>query len=371
MTLTLLGDFNLTFTEYFDHHMLKEVLEEPEVIRRTIEEERDNIKNVASEIASKVFDIVYITGSGTSYHAGLVAQYALSSLTNLASSTIPASEFQRWVPPSISRRSLVVAISQSGESSDIIDAVKYAVKRKMRVLAVTNTPGSSLANLADYVIIPRSGKEIAVPATKTYVAQLTAVLMFAIELAAFKESETDISILREKFFKVPLLVEEILKFYRENIRETATKYKDKNLIFALGSGPNYATALETALKLKETCMVFAEGFATREFLHGPIRLVDERTLMILISPMEEVNDYIELSRSFRSFGAKVISVLEKTENSDAFLKFFDDVFFVPYGLPKIFSPIIFIVPLQLFTYYVAIFKGLNPDKPEKLVKVVK
>ncbi|MEM1606515.1 MAG: hypothetical protein QXW33_00005, partial [Candidatus Bathyarchaeia archaeon] len=98
---------------------------------------------------------------------------------------------------------------------------------------------------------------------------------------------------------------------------------------------------------------------------------DERTLMILISPMDEVNDYVELSRSFRNLGAQVISVLEKSEDSDQYLKFFDEILFVPHGLPKIFSPIIFIVPLQLFTYYVSIFRGLNPDKPEKLVKVVK
>ncbi|MEM2539383.1 MAG: SIS domain-containing protein, partial [Candidatus Bathyarchaeia archaeon] len=320
---------------------------------------------------SKTYDMVYITGSGTSYHAGLVAQYALSSLTGLATSTIPASEFQRWAPSSISRKSLVVAISQSGESSDIIDAVKYAIKRKMNVLAVTNTPGSTLASLADYVIVPRSGKELAVPATKTYVTQLIAIFMLTIELATWKGSENNIGVLREKLTSLPLLVEEVLKSYRESICEAAVKYKDKNLMFVLGSGPNYATALEAALKLKETCMVFAEGFAAREFLHGPIRLVDERTLMILISPMDEVNDYVELSRSFRNLGAQVISVLEKSEDSDQYLKFFDEILFVPHGLPKIFSPIIFIVPLQLFTYYVSIFRGLNPDKPEKLVKVVK
>ncbi|MCX8170645.1 MAG: SIS domain-containing protein [Candidatus Bathyarchaeota archaeon] len=363
--------FKLVFTEYFDHYMLKEVMEEPEAIRRTIEEERENIKSIAGEVASKTYDIVYVTGSGTSYHAGLVAQYVLSSLANLTTSTIPASEFQRWVPLNIPRRSLVVAISQSGESSDIIEAVRYAAKRKMNVLAITNTPGSTLTSLADYVIVPRSGKEFAVPATKTYVTQLAAVFMLAIELATWRGNEPEVSVLREKLLSAPLLVEETLKSYRENIREVAAKYRDRNLVFALGSGPNYATALETALKLKETCMIFAEGFAAREFLHGPMRLVDERTLMILISPLDEINDYIELSRSFRSFGAKVISVLEKAEGSGQLLKSFDEVFFVPQGLPKIFSPIIFIVPLQLFTYYVAVFKGLNPDKPEKLVKVVR
>ncbi|MEM2714972.1 MAG: SIS domain-containing protein, partial [Candidatus Bathyarchaeia archaeon] len=298
-------------------------------------------------------------------------QYALSSLTGLVASAIPASEFQRWTPASISRNTLLVALSQSGESSDVINAVKYAMKRNMSVLAITNTPGSSLSNLADYIIIPRSGKEIAIPATKTYVAQLAAIFMFAVELAALKGGRSNVNTLREKLLTVPSLIEEIFRSRKENIRETAAKYRDKNLVFILGSGPNYATALEAALKLKEASMVFAEGFAAREFLHGPIRLVDERTLIMVISTAEESGEYADLLRSFRSFGAKVISVSEEDKDSNIISGFSDDVLYVPSGLPRIFSPIIFIVPIQLFTYYMAISKGLNPDRPNKLSKVVK
>ncbi|MBS7648596.1 SIS domain-containing protein, partial [Candidatus Bathyarchaeota archaeon] len=158
--------------------------------------------------------------------------------------------------------------------------------------------------------------EVAVPATKTYITQLMTVFMLSIEMVASKGYTKNIEILREKLYDVPNIIEEIFRLNREIIRESAKRYSNKNLIFVLGSGPNYATALEAALKLKETCMVFAEGFAAREFLHGPIRLVDERTLMILIAPSDEISDYVSLGRSFKSFGAGVLSILEKTGESD-------------------------------------------------------
>lgn len=353
--------------------MIREILEEPEVIRRTIVEEKENIRRIAELIRAENYEMAYVTGSGTSYHAGLASQYALSSLTDMIVSAIPASEFNRWVPQSLPRKTLLIAISQSGESIDIINAAKAALKRKMSVLAVTNTPESTLANLADYTIFPRSGREVAVPATKTYVAQMVAIFMLAIEIASFGEEKTaDIESMRRSLFNTPELIEDIFRSSSGVIREAAKKYRNENLMFILGSGPNYATALEAALKLKETCMVFAEGFATREFLHGPVRLVDERTLVIMICPSDEIEDYINLSNSFKGFGASIISIIERDETSKRSLaNISDDVFYVPPGLPKIFSPITFVVPIQIFSYYLSVFKGLNPDKPEKLTKVVR
>jgi glucosamine--fructose-6-phosphate aminotransferase (isomerizing) len=351
--------------------MVREILEEPSALRKTISEEEGNIKKVAFEIEAKKYDIVYITGSGTSYHAGLASQYALSSLTDLIVSAIPASEFQRWIPAVVTRKALLMAISQSGESTDVVNAAKAALKRGIDLLAVTNTSESTLASLANYVISPKSGREIAVPATKTYVTQLMAIFMLSLEIATLREQKSKIDSVKRELYNVPQAIEKIFKSSRENIRKAAEKYKDKNPIFILGSGPNYATALEAALKLKETCMVFAEGFAAREFLHGPIRLVDEKTLMILISPSDEVEEYADLSKRFKGFGANVISILEETEGSRPLMEASDGFIPIPAGFSKIFSPILFIVPIQLFTYYVSVFRGLNPDNPEKLVKVVK
>lgn len=363
----------MSATKYYQHNMIREILEEPDVIRRTLTEERENIKRVAEDLIDKDYEIFYVTGSGTSYHAGLASQYALSSLTGIITSTLPASEFHRWVPQNLpkTRRSLLMAISQSGESADIINAVRAALRMRIDVLAITNTPESTLANLANYTIHPKSGKEEAIPATKTYVAQLAAIFMLTLEMAALKNPQANIEGLKKGLYRTPEIIEEIFASSIETIRGAAEKYRNENLIFILGSGPNYATALEGALKLKETCMIFSEGFATREFLHGPIRLIDERTLMVVICPSDETGDYIGLLSSFKGFGANVISVLERAEASKSLADISDDVFYVPSGLPKVFSPMVFVVPIQLFTYYTSIFRGLNPDRPEKLTKVVK
>jgi len=350
--------------------MLREIFEEPEVLRRTINLEQDRIRRIASKINVENYEIIYITGSGTSYHAGLASQYALSNLTGLVATTIPASEFHRWIPSKILRKTLLMAISQSGESSDVLEAAEAASQRGISLLAITNTLDSPLAKMADYCIFPRSGKELAIPATKTYVAQLMSIFMFSIDLA-LSRGNNEFAQMRNSLYKAPKAFEETLNSLRSQIQRAAERFKDKSAIFLLGSGPNYATALEGALKLKETCRIFAEGFATREFLHGPMRLVDERTLMIIMAPSDEVEDAIRLGGSLRNFGASVIFISEESCNATRLTEGSDETFLVSSGLPKVFSPLLYVLPLQLFAYYTSISKGLNPDKPEKLTKVVK
>ena len=354
----------------FRHHMLREIFDEPAVLRATIKAEVDNTRKIAQAVKSEGYEMFYITGSGTSYHAGLASQYALSKLTNLSTSILPASEFQRWVPTRLPKKVLLMAISQSGESSDIIDAAEAAVDRGMTLLAVTNTPESRLAKMSNYHLLPRSGLEKAVPATKTYVTQLMSIFMFSAELAEGILSANELYRIRKGLYEAPQLLEQTLESSTQ-IQKIAEKYKQKNVIFILGSGPNYATALEAALKLKETCMVFAEGFATREFLHGPMRLVDERTLIIMLVSPNEFKTELEICKSLRSFGASVLLILEKGLSFSNMLKAADDVVLVPNGLPDVFSPLLYVVPNHLFAYYSSVNRGLNPDKPEKLTKVVK
>ena len=357
--------------EEFAHHMIKEIFEEPSVVRRTIEEERERTRKIAQEISSSGFDMIYIAGSGTSYHAGLASQYALSNLTNLLTSIIPASEFQSWIPTKIPRKVLLMAISQSGESSDVLEAAEAALDRGMTLLAVTNTPGSRLAEMSHYCLLPKSGKELAIPATKTYVTTLMSIFMLSVELARGTVNAEELGQIRDMLYRAPRSLEETLRALNGRIRDIAQRYRDTNLLFLLGGGPNYATALEGALKLKETCTIFAEGFATREFLHGPMRLVDERTLVIMMVPPDEIDVYLSLSNSLRGFGAPVIMISEEREGSDVLSDSSDEVVLVPPGLPKVFSPILYIIPLQLFAYHSAVSRGLNPDRPEKLTKVVK
>ena len=358
-------------SEIYPHHMLREIFEEPEVLRRTINLEQDRIERIASEIHSENYEIFYITGSGTSYHAGLASQYALSNLTGIMATALPASEFHRWVPSKISRKTLLMAISQSGESSDVLKAAEAALQRGISLLAVTNTLGSTLARMARFHIFPRSGRELAIPATKTYITQLMSIFMFSVNLALRSRGNNEFTQMRESLYRVPDIIEGTLRSLRPQIQEAAERFKDKNVIFLLGSGPNYATALEGALKLKETCRIFAEGFATREFLHGPMRLVDERTLMIIMAPPDEAEDSIRLGKSLRNFGASVVFISEESCNVARLAEGADEIFLVSSGLPKVFSPLLYVLPLQIFAYYMSVSKGLNPDKPEKLTKVVK
>jgi len=355
----------------FSHHMIKEIFEEPNVVQRTIEEERDRTRKIAQEIRSSGYDMIYITGSGTSYHAGLASQYALSNLTNLVTSIIPASEFQRWVPAKIPRKVLLMAISQSGESSDAIEAAEAALGRGMSLLAVTNTPGSRLAEMSHYCLLPKSGKELAIPATKTYVTQLMSISMLAVELARETVNPEELARIRDGLYGAPKSLKEVLQSLNGRIRDIAERYRHMNLLFLLGGGPNYATALEGALKLKETCTIFAEGFATREFLHGPMRLVDERTLVTMMVPPDETDVYLSLGSSLRNFGAPVIMISEEWGGSDMLGGSSDEAILLPPGLPKVFSPILYIIPLQLFAYHSAVSRGLNPDRPEKITKVVR
>ncbi|RLI13107.1 hypothetical protein DRO35_01190 [Candidatus Bathyarchaeota archaeon] len=355
----------------YPHHMIKEIFEEPEVLRNTIRLERDRIRELSSKIISENYEMLYITGSGTSYHAGLAGQYALSNLVEIIALTLSASEFHQWIPQKIPRKTLLMAISQSGESSDVIKAVDAALQRHIELLAVTNTLDSTLAKKANFCIFPRSGRELAIPATKTYIAQLMAIYMFSINLALEKGKDHGLSEMEESLYKAPRIVKLALESLKSKVQETANKFKDKNAVFLLGSGPNYVTALEGALKLKETCKIFSEGFATREFLHGPMRLVDEKTIVVVMTSSDMIEDAVKLSRSFKSFGASVIIISEKSHRVEQLVSDVNEAFLLPEGMPQPFSPLLYILPLQLFAYYMSVSKGLNPDKPEKLVKVVR
>jgi len=348
--------------------MLREIYEEPKVADATLSQISKTVGGIVDGIRSKGYDMIYITGSGTSYHAGLACQYAFFNLGMPVTSLIPASEFPSWIPSVISQKVLLIAISQSGESSDILAAANTALSRGMDVLAVTNTENSSLMKAAHYTLLTRAGQEVAVTATKSYIAQLAALFLFATELAEKERTDDDLLHLKQKLFVAPKLIEEVIETSNDLMLRLAEKYSDRNFFFTLGSGSNYTTALETALKLKEACNIFAEGFATREFLHGPIQLINDRTPAIFILSSDEIRDLRSSLSSVKRFGAPVISVCD---GEDGLGEISTETILVPQGFPKIFSPILYIVPLQLFAYYSSVVRGLNPDKPEKLSKVVK
>ena len=354
----------------FRHLMIKEIFEEPQIASTLLTKGFKQIQEIGEAVSSGQYGMIYITGSGTSYHAGLAAQYAISTLTRFVTSLIPASEFPSWIPSVSTRRPLLIAISQSGESLDVLAAAKTASEKGMDVLAVTNTRNSSLMKMAKYTLLTRAGKESAVTATKSHVAQLLALFLLTTQLAETNGNPTvDSAWLRQELFKAPEILAETIKSVDRKVQKLAQKYCHQGFFFLLGSGPNYATAMEGALKLKEACNIFAEGFATREFLHGPIQLVNKGTSLFFILTEDQLKDAVSEVRRVRAFEASVISIFERDD--EQLKQASNDLICVPTGFPKVFSSMINIIPLQLFAYYSSVGRGLNPDRPDKLAKVVK
>ncbi len=324
-------------------YMLREIMEQPEAVDKTIKES-EKLAERAVEILDDRF--IYITGSGTSYHASLVLQRALMRISGMRATAIQASELPSWMPDRV-QNSILIAFSQSGESKDVILAVK-SFRRACEgcpVIAITNTEGSTLAKEGDLAIFTKAGVERAVAATKSYTTQLAVAFMLSIKLA-------DKNDLLKELKSIP---DEIRRTVEVNFNEAlrvSDLIKDREFGFVLGKGANYPTALEAALKLRETCNFYYTGFAAREFLHGPIQLVNERTPVIAVD-WRRMGDVI---KKVSSYGAPVIKVGSEGD--------------LPTSDVGELSPIIMVIPLQLLAYHVSIKRGLDPDKPEKLGKVV-
>ncbi len=350
--------------------MLMEIREEPTALRETLSAAASTCRKIASELAHDEPRLVYFSGSGTSYHAALASHYLTSSLSSTPTNSIPSSEFDSWVRTSVSSRSIVVIISQSGESIDAVSALRAAKKKGIRSVAITNSPESPLAETSDFVVVTRAGSETAVTATKTFLSCLAAAYLLSLELIdalrSFTGSGEELSTLRRELQTSPSVVQETIRKCTDRAEALANRFVQDSLFFLLGKGANYATALEGALKLKESCNLMAEGHAAREFLHGPMQLVDERTPVIVISTKNDYELLEPLSESFRRLGAPIVKVCDAVigENRQEQLE-------VAGGLSEVLSPLAFIVPIQIFAYYSAVFRGLDPDKPTKLTKVVK
>ena len=349
--------------------MLEEIHQQPNTTAETVHDAFNEARRIVQDLDASKLSMVYFTGSGTSYHACLAANYALSTLTRISSTTLPASEFSSWVSQSRRSGTVVVAISQSGESVDVLAAVKSASGAGMRTIGVTNSRGSSLANQTEFKLLAKAGEEKAVTATKSFTATLAATYALVIELvkALVPDSQGNDGLdrsLRDASEQMRLTIAST----EDRATALASKFTDKQLHFILGSGPNFACALEGALKLKETCNLYAEGFATREFLHGPMQLVDSRTPVFLLQGLQESEQVTQLAKSFLKFGALTVVIKRKTEDVTA--GGVDSMDVAP-DIEDVFSPLVYVIPLQFYAFYAALMRGLNPDRPVKLTKVVR
>lgn len=350
----------------YEHNMIREIMEEPTVIYKTLEKNRKEIERVSNNILRRFKGTMYLTGSGTSFHALLSFQYLFFQLSGTYATAIYASEFPLWVPKT-SPSSIVLAVSQSGESLDVVNAVKWADELKFYKVGLTNRVGSQLSLLCDDILYTYAGEEKALAATKTYVTQLIVLLTLATNLSHLlgrvqnSQYHELLEVLGNSHNKVKQAIEENV----EKIETFAKEISYVDRVFVLGSGLLYPSAVEGSLKVKETCTIPSEGFALREFLHGPIQLTSEKSLTIILrhSNISE-KLYADVINKIKNFGGKILFV------NDRPIDFNVDEQIVA-ETPYIISPIVYAPMIQILAYYLSLAKGLNPDSPEKLSKVVK
>lgn len=358
----------------FEHFMMKEMYEEPKVIRDTFspritngELELDNI-NITKDDLDKLQKI-YIVACGTAYHAGVVGKYIIEKLCRIPVEVDVASEF-RYRDPLISDKDLTIIISQSGETLDTLFALREAKKKGSRILSIVNVVGSSIARSSDDVLYTWAGPEIAVASTKAYNTQLTALYLVALDFALKKgtiskeEADAIIASLKE----IPAGIEEILKD-KENIQKFAHRHYNAKSIFFIGRSLDYALSMEGSLKLKEISYIHSEAYAGGELKHGTIALIEKGTLVVCPMTQDALFDkMVSNIREVKARGAVVLAITQQRQKEEL-EKTADMVLTIP-DVDSLIAPISAVTPLQLFAYYMALEKGCDVDKPRNLAKSV-
>src|ERR1700732_477091 len=366
----------------FPHHMLKEIFEQPQGLRDTIAPRvsldeglvrLDDVRITAHELrASQGINIV---ASGTSRHAGMVGQYMIQDLANIPVDVDYASEFE-YRNPLICRDELTIVITQSGETADTTAAQREAKAKGSRTIAISNVMDSTIAREADGVLYTNAGPEISIASTKAFTAQMAVLFLFAVYLGQVRgklTKEQRRQYIRE-LLDLPGKMETVLKS-ASDCERLADKYKQGQDFLFLGRAIHYPIAMDGALKLKEVSYIHAEGYPTGEAKHGPNALIDFRLPLVMIATCDR-NDEGSVVRyeknvsnmeGFKKQGATLVALA--TEGDTTVPQLANHTIFIP-GAPELLSPILEIVPLQLFAYYVAAKRGLDVDRPRNLVKAV-
>ncbi|AIE82511.1 glutamine amidotransferase [Actinotignum schaalii] len=357
--------------------MDKEIHEQPRAVADTL---RGRVVNDSlqldemriSEAVLRTIDKIIVIAAGTASYAGQVARYAIEHWCRIPVEVELASEF-RYRDPVVGEKTLVVAISQSGETMDTIMAVRHAREQGSKVLAIVNTYGSTIARESDAVLYTHAGPEIAVASTKAFVAQITASYLLGLYLAQIRGNKfrDEITGYLDELEKMPARMEKMLA-QEPQIRALARELKGENSVLFLGRHVGFPIALEGALKLKEIAYVHAEGFAAGELKHGPIALVTENLPIFVIVPTPRRPELhaktLSNLQEVRSRGARTIVVAE--EGDDAVRDFATSVFWAPRGTPTLMMPLVTVIPLQIFASEMAAVRGYDVDKPRNLAKSV-
>lgn len=371
-------DFELASIEKggFEHFMLKEIMEQPRTFRDCLRGRLNvegsmiklgGIRDYIDEIISA--KRILIIACGTSYHAGLVAKYLFEDLCGIPTDIDFASEF-RYRKVVITERTVVLGISQSGETADTIVALEKAKKKGAKVLGICNVVGSSIARLTDAGVYTHVGVEIGVASTKAFTGQLAIVYMMALLIAKEKGSLEfeKYKHLVEEFDQIPDKIEQTLKNTYTAVEQVSAACRNASSMIYLGRGLNYPIALEGALKLKEITYIHAEGYPAAEMKHGPIALIDENMFVVFIAPKDKTYEKIVSNiQEVKSRGGKVVALV--TEGDKTIANMADYTIEIP-ETDKIFTPILNIIPLQMLSYQVAKLRECNIDQPRNLAKSV-
>lgn len=358
----------------FEHYMLKEIFEQPESLRNTMRGRllfADGSAKLAGLDSNRLelrnLNRIIITACGTSYYAGMVGEYLIEDLAGVPVEVEYASEF-RYRNPIIKPGTLVLVISQSGETADTLAALREAKTKGATVLGICNAVGSTIARESDGGVYLHAGPEIGVASTKAFSSQVTVLAMIALLLGRERRVSAEQGIeFAQAIADIPKLVEETLRL-SPAIREIAQKYTDSRNFLYLGRHYNYPVAMEGALKLKEISYIHAEGYPAAEMKHGPIALIDENMPVVVIAPKDSLFDKVLSNvREIKARGGRIIAVT--TEDCTELSKYADDVIFVPKVNPML-MPLITCVPLQLLAYHIAVLRGNDVDRPRNLAKSV-
>ena len=338
-----------------DHYMLKEIFEEPDAIESALRQDDGMLLELALEILRA--KQVVIAACGTSRHAALIGRYLFSNLAGKFCEVVMGSEFE-YFANSIDKNTVVIAISQSGETADIIAGVKMAKANGARIISMINVPGSTLARMSDRVIYLNCGPELCVAATKSFVAQL--VLFYLLTFAMLNQ----LDYVRHCLGKISSQIRVNLNTNGEKVIKLGREIKDKPDFYFLARGINFAIALEAALKLKEISYIHAEGMPAGELKHGTLALIEKGTPVLVICPNDHTYyDTLSNAMETKSRGAYIIGLSDKNN------EIFDEWIKLP-KVEEVFYPLVSVVPLQLLAYHAALSRGKDPDRPRNLAKSV-
>jgi len=358
----------------FDHFMLKEIYEQPEVIERAMAGRLDEADSTAhfgdltlDPQQIRQVDRIIMTACGTSYHAGLIGEYLIEALARIPVEVEYASEFRYRNSP-VDRKSIVIGITQSGETADTLAALRESKRKGVPTLALCNVVGSTIARETDAAVYLHAGPEIGVASTKAFTAQVTVLMLWALYLGRMRHlSSSAGGRIIEELHQMPDLVRQALKCH-DDVRRIAEKYFHVSNFLYLGRQYLFPVALEGALKLKEISYIHAEGYPAAEMKHGPIALVDETTPSVFLAPRCPVYDKVMSNlEEIKARGGPVIAIA--CDDDEHIVSRADDVICVP-RVAEHWQPLVAVVPLQLLAYHIALMRGCDIDKPRNLAKSV-